>query len=66
MIVIKTSDIPEKVSFLLKTLKEQGLAEKTVSNYSRTYTLFCIYLSDNDIENVTETVCLDYLEPIQA
>lgn len=64
MIVIKTSDIPEKVSFLLKTLKEQGLAEKTVSNYSRTYTLFCIYLSDNDIENVTETVCLDYLEPM--
>lgn len=64
MIVIKTSDIPEKVSFLLKALKEQGLADSTISNYCRTYALFCTYLSDNDIEDVTENVCLNYLEPL--
>ena len=64
MDVIKSSDIPEKVSFLLKTLKEDGYTDITITNYRRTYSLLCTYLSDHNIDDVTESVCLDFLEPM--
>lgn len=64
MKAIKTADIPEKVSYLLKTIKDEGLSEITVTNYRRTYSSFSTFLHENEVEYVTEEVCLDYLEPL--
>ena len=64
MKTIKTIDIPKKVSYLLETLKIDGLAESTIANYQRTYSSFIAFLSDNEIKYVSEGTCLDYLEPL--
>ncbi len=64
MEAIKATDIPNKINHLIKALKEDGLTERTITNYRRTYHSFSDFLSENRIEYVTEEVCLDYLEPL--
>lgn len=64
MEAIKATDIPDKINYLMKTLQDDGLAERTIKNYRRAYHSFSTFLSENRIEYVTEEVCLDYLEPL--
>ena len=64
MKTIKTDDIQATIDHLLKALRDDGLSEGTIREYHLTYTSFSEYLKDNDVPNVTEDVCLDYLEPL--
>lgn len=64
MATIPKSLIPETVGYLLAALADEGLSDSTISAYRRTYLNFCKYLESIDVEDVTESICLDYLEPL--
>ena len=64
MATIPKSLIPETFDYLLSALADEGLTDSTINVYRRTYLGFYKYLESAGVKDVTESVCLDYLEPL--
>ena len=61
---IKTDCIQETVDYLLQSLREEGLSETTVKDYRQGFSVFRRYVDGKNIVEVTEEVCLDFIESI--
>ena len=61
--MIKNSDIHETINQILLGLKEKGMTESSInSGYRGVYNSFLKYLDDNKISEVSEDVCIQYIE----
>lgn len=61
--MIKNNDIHEAINQILLGLKEEGMAESSIkSGYRGVYNTFLKYLDENKIEEVSEEVCIQYIE----
>ena len=57
------NDIQDTIDQILAGLKEKGMAESSIkSGYLSVYKSFLKFLDENDINEVTEEVCLQYIE----
>ena len=57
------NDIQETINKILAGLKEHGMTESSIrTGYLGVYNTFLRYLVEHDIHEVTEEVCLQYLE----
>ena len=59
----KTNDIQDTINKILTGLKEKGMAESSIkSEYLGVYNSFLRYLNKNELDEVTEEICLQYIE----
>lgn len=57
------NDIQEMIGRILAELKEEGMTESSIkSGYLSVYQSFLKFLDENDIKEVTEEICLQYIE----
>ena len=57
------NDIQETIDQILAELKKEGMTESSIkSGYLSVYKSFLKFLDENDINEVTEEVCLQYIE----
>lgn len=57
------NDIQDTIDQILAELKEEGMTESSIkSGYLSVYKSFLKFLDENDINEVTEEVCLQYIE----
>ena len=57
------NDIHETIDQILAELKEEGMTESSIkSGYLSVYKSFLKFLDENAINEVTEEVCLQYIE----
>lgn len=57
------NDIQDTIDQILAELKEEGMTESSIkSGYLSVYKSFLKFLDENDINEVTEAVCLQYIE----
>jgi site-specific recombinase XerD len=53
--------IQEAIAEIIKSLKEQGQAQSTLKNYENAYNVFERYLSEQNITQIDEAMCLEYV-----
>ena len=59
----KSNDIHETINQILLGLKEKGMTESSIkTEYRGVYSTFLKYLDENKIDEVSEDVCIQYIE----
>lgn len=57
------NDIQKTINQILESLKKAGMTESSIkTGYGGVYNTFLRYLSDNEITDVSEEICLQYIE----
>ena len=63
--MINNNDIHETINQILLGLKEKGMTESSIkSGYLGVYNTFLKYLDQNKISEVSEEVCIQYIESV--
>ena len=58
---MEQQDIQGAITAVMESLKDRGLSELTIRGYRFVYNTFEKYLQSNAIDQVNESVCLDYV-----
>jgi len=58
---LKNEDIHGAISAIMESMKRQGVSPNTLKKFKGSYNVFERYLSDNNIEQIGEKICLEYV-----
>ena len=54
-------DISSAIAVIMDKLRQQGTSPHTIKNYQNSFNVFERYLHDNQISQIDESVCLEYI-----